>query len=107
MIVDLMLNSPDKIQRQLSDAVSVIGREDFPKKWPGLLKEMISKFQSGDFHIVNGILHTAHSLFKRYRFEFKSNDLWTEIKLVLEEFATPLTQLLIVSSITLKKVGNH
>lgn len=54
---------------QLSDAVSIIGREDFPEKWPGLLQEMISHFQSGDFHAINGVLHTAHSLFKRY---FKS-----------------------------------
>lgn len=96
MIVNLMLSSPEIIQKQLSDAISVIGREDFPKKWPGLLQEMIVKFESGDFNIINGILQTAHSLFKRYRYEFKSNELWAEIKLVLAEFAPPLTQLLIV-----------
>ncbi len=47
LIVNLMLKSPETIQRQLSDAISVIGREDFPKKWPDLLKEMIEKFGSG------------------------------------------------------------
>lgn len=51
---------------QLSDAISIIGREDFPQKWPDLLTEMVNRFQSGDFHIINGILRTAHSLFKRY-----------------------------------------
>lgn len=51
---------------------------------------------SGDFHIINGVLRTAHSLFKKYRYEFKSNELWTEIKLVLEKLAQPLTDLLLV-----------
>lgn len=93
-IVELMLQSPEQIQRQLSDAISIIGREDFPEKWPDLLQKMIAKFQSGDFHVINGVLHTAHSLFKRYRFEFKSQELWTEIKFVLDNFAKPFTDLL-------------
>ena len=51
---------------QFSDAISIIGREDFPDKWPTLLPEMVEKFNSGDFHIINGVLRTAHSIFKRY-----------------------------------------
>uniref|UniRef100_A0A8I5XVR1 Exportin-2 n=1 Tax=Rattus norvegicus TaxID=10116 RepID=A0A8I5XVR1_RAT len=92
-IVHLMLSSPEQIQKQLSDAISIVGREDFPQKWPDLLTEMVNRFQSGDFHVINGVLRTAHSLFKRYRHEFKSNELWTEIKLVLDAFALPLTNL--------------
>jgi len=53
------------------------------------------RFATGDFHIINGVLHTAHSIFKRYRYEFKSEKLWTEIKLVLDSFAKPLTELFI------------
>ncbi|XP_046365033.2 exportin-2-like [Haliotis rufescens] len=92
-IVGLMLKSPEQIQKQLSDAISIIGREDFPDKWPDLISEMVSKFQTGDFHVINGVLRTAHSLFKRYRHEFKSQELWTEIKFVLENFASPFTDL--------------
>ncbi|XP_006839263.1 PREDICTED: exportin-2 isoform X2 [Chrysochloris asiatica] len=92
-IVHLMLSSPEQMQKQLSDAISIIGREDFPQKWPDLLTEMVNRFQTGDFHVINGVLRTAHSLFKRYRHEFKSNELWTEIKLVLDAFALPLTNL--------------
>ncbi|XP_071964073.1 exportin-2-like [Antedon mediterranea] len=93
-IVDLMLKMPEQIQRQLSDAISIIGREDFPDKWHDLLPQMVSKFSSGDFHVINGVLRTAHSLFKRYRHEFKSQTLWTEIKLVLDNFAAPITELM-------------
>jgi exportin-2 (importin alpha re-exporter) len=94
-IINLMLKAPESIQRQLSDAVSIIGREDFPAKWPNLIQEMVDKFGTGDFHVINGVLHTAHSIFKRYRYEFKSQELWSEIKLVLDNFAKPLTDLFI------------
>lgn len=96
-IVSLMLKSSPAIQKQLSDAVSIIGKYDFPEKWPGLINEMVEKFGTGDFNIINGVLQTAHSIFKRYRYEFKSQKLWEEIKLVLETFAKPLTDLLTVT----------
>ncbi|KAK6166863.1 hypothetical protein SNE40_023474 [Patella caerulea] len=96
-IVGLMLKSTEQIQLQLSDAISIIGREDFPDKWPNLITEMVSKFQTGDFHIINGVLRTAHSIFKRYRHEFKSQELWTEIKFVLENFAKPFTELFVAT----------
>jgi len=92
-IINLMLHSPSQFQKQLSEAISIIGREDFPEKWEKLLPEMVEKFQSSDFHIINGVLQTAHSLFKRYRHEFRSDKLWLEIKHVLHTFAMPLTQL--------------
>ncbi|XP_017854488.2 exportin-2 [Drosophila busckii] len=94
LIVTLMLHSPTALQKQLSDAVSIIGKHDFPKKWPQLITEMVEKFASGDFNVINGVLQTAHSLFKRYRYEFKSQLLWEEIKFVLDRMAKPLTDLL-------------
>ena len=94
-IVNLMLKAPEGIQKQLSDAITIIGREDFPNKWSGLIGEMVEKFKSGDFHAINGVLRTAHSLTKRYRYEFKSQELWSEIKIVLESFATPFSELLV------------
>lgn len=48
--------------------------------------------------MINGVLQTAHSLFKRYRFEFKSQELWEEIKFVLDKLAKPLTDLLLVNN---------
>ncbi|XP_029678956.1 exportin-2 [Formica exsecta] len=97
LIINLMLHSPDSIQKQLSDAVSIIGKYDFPNKWPELIDQMVEKFNTGDFHIINGVLHTAHSLFKRYRYEFKSETLWREIKFVLDKFAKPLTDLFLAT----------
>ncbi|XP_063905831.1 exportin-2 [Zophobas morio] len=97
LIVTLMLSSPEAIQKQLSDAISIIGKTDFPMKWPELITQMVEKFATGDFHVINGVLQTAHSLFKKYRYEFKSNELWLEIKYVLEKLAKPLTDLLVAT----------
>lgn len=58
---------------------------------------MVGHFKEGDFHKINGILRTAHSLTKRYRHEFKSQELWAEIKLVLDIFADPFSELFISS----------
>jgi len=92
-IVKLMLNTPENIQRQLSEAISIIGKIDFYQKWEQLLPEIVSHIAEGDFNKINGCLRTVHSIFKRYRYEIKSNELWTEIKYVLDNFAKPLTDL--------------
>lgn len=95
-IVELMLKSPESIQKQLSDAISIIGREDFPEKWKDLIDTLASHMQITEnlnLHTVNGVLQTAHSLFKRFRYEFKSQNLWLELAFVLKKFAEPLLTL--------------
>jgi exportin-2 (importin alpha re-exporter) len=89
-----MLKSPTMIQKQLSNAIAIIGQQDFPAKWPNLLNDMVTKFGSGDFHIINGVLQTASSIFEKYSFEMKSQKLWEEIKFVLDNFSKPFTDLL-------------
>lgn len=102
-IVDLMTRSPEHIQQQLSEAIMVIGNNDFPEQWPTLLDTMVRQFQQPSsqhfFQSINGVLKTAHSLFERYRYEQKSDDLWLEIKLVMEKFAPAFTELFKVKSL--------
>lgn len=45
-IVTVMLNSPEAVQKQLSDAISLIGKHDFPDSWPNLLPKIIENFAS-------------------------------------------------------------
>ena len=94
-VVNLMLSSPQAIQKQLSNSIAIIGQQDFPEKWESLIPEMVSKFQSGDFHVINGVLQTAFSIFEKYSYEMKSQKLWTEIKFVLDNFAKPFTDLFV------------
>lgn len=90
-----MLRSPEAVQRQLSEAIHIIGKTDFPHNWLDLIPYMAEKFKSGDFNIINGVLQTSYSVMRRYEYEQKSDNLWREIKYVLEEFAMPLTNLFV------------
>lgn len=45
----MMLTSPEAIQKQLSDAISIIGKSDFPEKWHELIPQMVDKFGTGKY----------------------------------------------------------
>ena len=99
-----MLSSPVPVQKQLSQAIAIIGQQDFPAQWPNLVNDMVAKFQTGDFHIINGVLQTAFSIFEKYSVEFKSQKLWEEIKFVLDNFAQPFSDLFVE---TINLAGQH
>eukprot|EP01027_Heterolobosea_sp_BB2_P009671 GEZU01014244.1.p1 GENE.GEZU01014244.1~~GEZU01014244.1.p1 ORF type:complete len:683 (-),score=211.25 GEZU01014244.1:922-2970(-) len=92
-IVGLMLTTPPVIRKQLSEALAIISGSDFPDKWPNLLNELVSKFATKDFNIINGILETAHSIFKKYRYQYESEALKKEIYTVLMAFQQPMLDL--------------
>jgi exportin-2 (importin alpha re-exporter) len=88
-----MLSTPVSVQRQLTEALAIISKHDFPQNWPSLLPELVARTADADFRVVNGVLQVANSIFKRYRTEFKSERLWQEIALVLQHFSAPLLTL--------------
>lgn len=68
LITSLMLNTPTPVRSQLSEALTIIGQHDFPAKWLSLLPELLERL-TGDLVTVEGILETANSIFKRYRYQ--------------------------------------
>ncbi|KAL3572136.1 hypothetical protein D5086_026040 [Populus alba] len=97
LIVTLMLSSTPRIQSQLSESLSLIGKHDFPKSWPTLLPELVSNLraasQSNDYASINGILGTANSIFKKFRYQYKTNDLLLDLKYCLDNFSAPLLEM--------------
>lgn len=85
-LINLMLGTPASVQAQLSEALTIICATDFPDKWQNLVPELVSKFSSGDLQVVAGVLTTANSIFKRYRGMYKSEELYRELKYVLDNF---------------------
>ncbi|CAA2965340.1 exportin-2-like [Olea europaea subsp. europaea] len=96
LIVTLMVNSSPKIQAQLSEALAIIGKHDFPKAWPTLLPELVQTLdglsQANDYVSVSGVLTTINSLFKKFRYQFKTNELLLDLKYCLDNFAKPLLE---------------
>ncbi|KAI3653160.1 hypothetical protein MP228_002585 [Amoeboaphelidium protococcarum] len=93
-IIGLMVALPDKLSLQLSEAVAQMAVTDFPEHWQSLIPDLVSRLSESDYRVNNGILQTAHSLFKRYRHEFKSDQLFAEIKYVLDSFCLPYWHLM-------------
>ncbi|KAI3416776.1 Importin N-terminal domain-containing protein [Psidium guajava] len=97
LIVPLMLSSSARIQSQLSEALALISKHDFPKLWPALLPDLVSNLQkasqASDYASINGILGTANSIFEKFLYQYKTNDLLLDLKYCLDNFAAPLLEI--------------
>ncbi|GBG65232.1 hypothetical protein CBR_g50023 [Chara braunii] len=92
-ITQLMLNTPPLIQAQLSEALSIISNEDFPDRWQSLLPDLVSQLNSSDPAVINGVLQTANSIFKRFRYQVDTPELARQLKYVLDLFTAPMLAL--------------
>ena len=77
------------LQAQLGEAISAIADSDFWQRWDTLVDDLISRLTPDNTVVNNGVLQVAHSIFKRWRPLFRSDDLFTEINHVLSKFGTP------------------
>lgn len=94
-LVELMCTVPPQIQAQISETISLIATVDFPDKWDNLLPELIQKFNSPDLAVVNGVLMTANSIFKRFRYVQRSDELYRVIIYTLKYIEQPLLTMFI------------
>ena len=62
-----------------------------------LHQDLVSRLAVGNTQVNNGVLQVAHSIFKRWRPLFRSDELFREILHVLEKFSDPFLSLLAVS----------
>ncbi len=91
-LVELMTNAAPDVQRQLGEAVSIVAKHDFPEHWSSLLSQLVAKLATNDLTIIKGVMLTANSIFKRYRYVAETESLLIEIKYCLDQFAMPLLQ---------------
>ncbi|CAO2648242.1 Nn.00g075090.m01.CDS01 [Neocucurbitaria sp. VM-36] len=93
-LIGLMVSVPSNLQAQLGEAISAIADSDFWERWDTLVDDLISRLTPDNTTVNNGVLQVAHSIFKRWRPLFRSDDLFTEINHVLSKFSAPFLQLL-------------
>ncbi|CAJ0644672.1 10954_t:CDS:2 [Entrophospora sp. SA101] len=93
-IIDILIAVPTTLQTQLIESITIIADSDFPDDWENLLPKLIHNFSQDDFVRNNAILLTAHSIFKKWKHQFKSDPLYKEINYVLDIFCEPFFQLL-------------
>lgn len=93
-IIQVMTTIPPNLQKQIGDAVTIIAACDFPSKWETLIKDLIANTSRTDMRVTNGVLQTAHSIFKRWRSQVRTNELFTEIAFVLKDFCEPFLSIM-------------
>lgn len=88
-----MCKVPPQIKAQCTETISLIAANDFPNNWLTLLPEIVQKFNSPDPAIVNGVLQTANSILKRFRYEQRTDALYADIIYTLNILQAPLLSL--------------
>lgn len=83
------------VRNQLSEIICIISENDFPENWPDLVDHLLVKISSSDFSSNLVILKTFHKIFKRYRLEERSDDLYREINFVMEKVGPFLLQIFV------------
>jgi len=91
-VIELMCIVSSDVQNQLAESVTIISKYDFPDKWSNLLPQLIEKLQLSDINIIKGVMLTANSIMKRFRYVFRSDQLYSEILICLKYFQIPLLQ---------------
>ncbi|KAI0124261.1 CAS/CSE protein [Xylariales sp. AK1849] len=93
-LIGLMIACPPTIQTQLGEAISLIADSDFWERWDTLVNDLVSRLTPDNAKVNNGVLEVAHSIFQRWRPLYRSDELFTEINHVLNQFAAPFLNLL-------------
>lgn len=89
-VVELMTTAPIDVQKQLSEAVTLISNHDFPVRWPNLLPQLVAKLATEDILVRKGVMLTVNSIMKRFRYVFKSDELYEILVQCLQAFQEPL-----------------
>lgn len=97
LLLGLMVSVPAFVQRVLSEALAIIAAHDFPGEWKGLLPDLVAKLgqasSAANWPLVLGLLQTCHAIFKGYRYEYKSDELFMKLQYILEHLQEPLLTL--------------
>jgi exportin-2 (importin alpha re-exporter) len=94
-ILDVMIKLPNNLQVQIGESISLIAESDFPHNWPNLIDTIVGKLSMTDFVNNKALLLVSHSIFKRWRALFRSDELFLEIKMVLEKFVDAYLKLFV------------
>lgn len=89
-VIDRLTEVPAPVQLQLAEALVQIAAVDFPAGWPDMLQRLAGKLSAEDYEQNNAILRTLHYVFKRYRSESRTDELFSEINFVMGQFAPVL-----------------
>lgn len=82
----LLGNCENNVERQLGEIIVIIAEREFPKRWSNLVERLVEKLTLEDMVRNSNILVIMHRMFKRWRTLFRTDELFLEIQMVLDQF---------------------
>ena len=70
----------------LGDIVELIARDDYDKNWESLLPDLSKALEADDPIVTLKVFKTANPIFKKIRFMYRSDKLYTQINYALKNF---------------------
>ena len=91
-LVNLTLSCPEKqIASLFLETISLMGKRFVQNEWPSLIPELISNLQKTDnIENTKRALEAIKKICKKYRYMFRSDDLYTEMNYMIENLSTHL-----------------
>lgn len=65
-LVSLMAAVGKTLRSLLGEALGTIADHDFPDQWPSMCQELVSKINTSDMAVTNGILEASSAAFKKF-----------------------------------------
>jgi exportin-2 (importin alpha re-exporter) len=94
-LVGFMLSQPKKIADQVLEVISTMAKYFVQDDWPKLMPELIQNIQqASDPSIIRSCFEVFKKICKKYRFLFRSDNLYAEMNYMIESLA----ELLILQS---------
>lgn len=90
--MNALYSTPDSISMILSDVCEMIARDSFNCNWPSFVPDLIEGLNQNDPIITTRVLRTFSPVLMKIRSSYRSDDLYTLINYVIENFAPSLTE---------------
>ena len=89
--------SEKRIAVLLLEIISLMGKRYVQREWPSLIPELIENLNSGNINSIKLSLEAIKKICKKYRYMFRSDELYTEMNYMIEHLSPLLIQNLMVS----------
>ena len=88
-----MLSSQKQFADQYLEIISLMGKRFVQNEWPNLIPELINYIStSSDPQVIRYALEAVKKICKKYRYMFRSDDLYREMNYMIENLSAHLIQ---------------
>ncbi len=96
-VMNTLYTTPDNISILISDICEMMARNSFNENWTSFVPGLIEGLSQEDPIISMRVFRTFSPCVTKIRHSYRSDDLYTMINYVIEEFGKPLTHIMGVS----------